>query len=211
MRCSDAHKAQRSAEGGNCTGGERTAQHDAEAEAPERGSAERGIRIAKKNQIQGFQLGKGQRQPHQQQDGHEGQAGIRNAGKTACHPAVEQLEALFSGRILQNGTQGAEHKTQHDAHQEQGSGGLRPRRNGHNQKAREQRTCKGGGNQCDSAGPGAESGDRQRRYGRSQPRAAGHAHQVRIGQGVAEDSLHLCPGERQRSPRHHRREHARQP
>ena len=109
---------------------------------------------------------------------------------------------------MQNGTEGAQGKAQHHTHQQQRSGAVYPGGGRHDEQSGEKGSRKGGRHQRGATGKGRCPARGQRRYGGPQTGPSRHAHDVRIGQGIAEEGLHLRPAEGQGGSGGKGREHA---
>ena len=126
MRSDDTYETERPAEGRDHTGHQAGGEHRQDKDPPCRCARKGGILFSEQDEVQAFSVGHGQDQPNQERHGHQGGLEVAVAGKASCHPAVEQFQALFAGRVLQDGTQGAEDESQHDAEYQQCRRGPEP-------------------------------------------------------------------------------------
>ena len=186
-------------------------QHRQEQDAPRRGPGKGRILFAEQDDIQPLAVAEGQDKADGQRPGHQGDLKVSAAGKTARHPAVEQFQALFPRRVLQDRAQRAEDEAQHHAEHQQRRHRPEPGRDRDDQRRRHEGSEERRHRHGESREKGRRRAQRHGRNSRAQSRAAAHAHDVRIGQRVPEHRLHLRPARRQGAPRNHRRHHPRHP
>ena len=211
VRGDDAHEPERAAEGRDRAGHQAGRQHRQKQDTPGGGPGKGRVLLAEQDDIQPLAIAESQDKADDQRPGHQHDLEIPAAGKTARHPAVEQFQALFTRRILQDRTERTEDETQHHAEHQQRRHRPEPGRDRDDQRRRHEGSEERRHRHGESREKGRRRAQRHGRNSRAQSRAAAHAHDVRIGQRVPEHRLHLRPARRQGAPGNNRRQHPRHP